>query len=149
VFSTGTLTLTGTASLATYDAALDSVDYRFTSGGDPTDGGADTSRGISWIVSDGVSTSATDSSTLEVVHTPPTITASGTVNYRENTPSVVLDGSLTVSDPDSGNDLTGATVAIASGFISGDELDFTNQNNITGSFSGGTLTLTERIPAAR
>ena len=53
-FSNGTLTLTGTASLSTYQTALDSVKFGFTSGGDPTGGGTHTSRTISWSINDGV-----------------------------------------------------------------------------------------------
>ncbi len=44
-----------------------------------------------------------------------------------------LDGALTVSDVDSNGNLTGATVSIGSGFLSGDTLNFVNQNGITGS----------------
>ena len=47
---------------------------------------------------------------------------------------MTLDGTLTVSDPDSGGNLTGATVSIGTGFITGDTLNFTNQNGITGSY---------------
>ena len=42
---------------------------------------------------------------------------------------------LTVSDVDSGGNLTGATVTIGAGFIAGDTLNFTNQNGITGSYN--------------
>ena len=57
---------------------------------------------------------------------------------------MTLDGTLTVSDPDSAGNLTGATVSIGTGFISGDTLNFTNQNGITGSYDAatGVLTLT-------
>ena len=56
--SNGTLTLSGTATLANYQAALDLVTYSFTPGfGDPTGGGGDTSRTIDWVVSDGAVTS--------------------------------------------------------------------------------------------
>src|SRR5262249_44978306 len=51
--ATGTLTLTGTATLANYQAALDSVTYTDTSG-NPTPVG----RTISFAASDGVTTSA-------------------------------------------------------------------------------------------
>jgi hypothetical protein len=65
LYSSGVLTLTGTASLATYQAALDSVTYSFSpSDGDPTDGGNDTSRTIDWSVNDGSFTSSTASSSL-------------------------------------------------------------------------------------
>ena len=52
-YNTGVLTLAGTASVANYQTALDSVTYNFTLlNGDPTNGGTDTSRTIDWSVTD-------------------------------------------------------------------------------------------------
>jgi Domain of unknown function (DUF4347)/Hint domain len=142
-FNDGTLTLTGSASIATYDAALDSVDYSFTpTDGDPTDGGSDTSRTIAWWVNDGVASSTAAGSTLDVVHVAPTVVAGASAIYPENAAPVALDPTLSVSDPDSGGNLAGATVAISSGFLAGDTLDFTTQNGITGSYDAGTGELT-------
>lgn len=62
--ATGTLTLSGTATLAAYQAELESVTYSF-SPGDPTNGGADTSRTINWSINDGTAT-GTATSTLAV-----------------------------------------------------------------------------------
>ena len=62
--STGTLTLSGIANVADYQAALQSVTYGFS--GDPTDGGSDTSRTIDWTVTDGVLNSAVATSTVDV-----------------------------------------------------------------------------------
>ena len=66
----GVLTLSGTTSIANYQAALASITYSFTPGGDPTGGVAnDVSRTISWVVQDGSTingTSATATSTLQV-----------------------------------------------------------------------------------
>ena len=143
-FSNGTLTLSGSASIATYQTALASVTYSFApSNGDPTGGGSHTSRTIAWLVNDGVATGS-GSSTLDTVHAAPTVTAGASVNYPENAPPVVLDAGLTVTDPDSGGNLAGATVSIGSGFISGDTLNFTNQNGITSGYNNttGVLTLT-------
>ena len=56
----GVLTLSGTATLAQYQTALDSIAYKF-SPGDPSNGGADTSRTINWSVSDGTNTAAATS----------------------------------------------------------------------------------------
>ena len=50
--TTGVLTLTGSASLAAYQAALDSITYDSTAS-DPTNSGADLSRTIAWTVTDG------------------------------------------------------------------------------------------------
>ena len=62
--ATGLLTLSGTASVAAYQAELDSVTYSF-SPGDPTNGGTDTGRAISWSINDGTNT-ATATSTVAV-----------------------------------------------------------------------------------
>jgi hypothetical protein len=142
--TTGTLTLTGTDTLADYQAALRSVSFSFNpSNGDPTGGGSHTSSTIDWSINDGVASSGTTTSTLNVVHVAPTVTASGTVDYGPLGSPAVLDSTLTASDPDSGGNLTGATVDISSGFTTGDALNFATQNGITESgFSNGTLSLT-------
>ena len=51
-YASGVLTLSGTASIANYQTALESVTYSFSpTNGDPTGGGAaDTARTISWVV---------------------------------------------------------------------------------------------------
>ena len=141
--STHVLTLSGDASAANYQTALDSITYSFTpSDGDPTAGGSDTSRTIYWVVTSAAGVgSGTGSSTLDVVHVAPTVTSSGTVSYTAGGPAAVLDAGLTLADPDSGNNLTGATIYLGEGSITGDTLNFTNQNGISGSYSSGTLTL--------
>ena len=150
VAGTGTLTLSGTASIANYQAALESVTYSFSpANGDPTGGGTHTSRSLSWVANDGVAASSAASSTLNVVHAAPTVTAGATVAYDGKGPAVVLDPGLTVSDPDSGGNLNGATVTISSGFQVGDTLNFTDQNGITGGFTNGTLTLSGTATVAQ
>jgi hypothetical protein len=142
-FSNGTLTLTGSASLATYQTALDSVVYSFDPGnGDPTGGGSHTGRTISWQVNDGVLSSTAADSTLDVVHVAPTITAGASVTYHQNGVPLSLDSGLSVTDPDSGGNLASATVSIGSGFLAGDTLGFSNQNGIAGSYDAGTGVLT-------
>ena len=61
---TGLLTLSGSATVAQYQTALDSVTYNF-SPGDPTHGGTDTTRAITWTINDGTTT-ATATSTVAV-----------------------------------------------------------------------------------
>jgi hypothetical protein len=140
-FSAGVLTLTGTASLATYQTALDSISYSFTAGGDPTGGGSHTSRTIDWVVNDGTLSSATVTSTLNTVHVAPTIIAGGTANFGFHDAPVQLD-SVTVNDVDSGNNLSSATISIGAGYVSGeDTLSFTSADGITGNFSSGVLNL--------
>ncbi len=54
---------------------------------------------------------------------------------------MAVDGGITVSSVDA--DLSGATMAISAGTLkSGDTLNFTSQNGITGSYNSGTGTLT-------
>ena len=61
------MTLSGSASLVEYQAALRSITYSFTpANGDPTGGGTDTSRGISWVVNDGIYSSTLATSSLSV-----------------------------------------------------------------------------------
>ena len=140
--SAGVLVMSGTASVAAYQTALGSITYSFTAGGDPTGGGGHTSRTVDWVVNDGVASNTVATSTLDVVHVAPTLGASGTVAYTAGGAPTALDPTLTVSDPDSGGNLAGAVVSIGSGFISGDTLNFTNQNGITGSYNASTGVLT-------
>ena len=73
----------------------------------------------------------------------PLVTASGNTpsTFTLGSSAVPVDSQLTVSSSDT--DLTSATVAISSGSLqAGDLLIFNNQNNISGSYSSGVLTLT-------
>ena len=63
--STGALTLTGTASLADYQAALNSITYSSTSG-NATNSGTDTTRSVDWAVTSGALPSNTIASTIEL-----------------------------------------------------------------------------------
>jgi hypothetical protein len=65
---------------------------------------------------------------------PPVVTAGGVAIYPENGAPVALDPGLTVSDAESPT-LAGATVTVSNGFLSGDELDFTNEKGISGTYS--------------
>ena len=97
-----------------------------------------TTRTISWVVNDGVTSSAAVTSTLDTVHVAPTVVAGTTVSYEIGGPAVALDSALTVSDVDSGGALAAATVAIGAGFAAGDTLNFTNQNGVSGSYNAAT-----------
>ena len=71
------------------------------------------------------------------VNDAPLLSVDGTALYSVTlaTP-VVVDGTIILTDADSAN-MAGATVSIGA-FQSGDALNFTNQNGISGSFNGGT-----------
>ena len=144
-FASGTLTLSGTSSIENYESALEKVTFGFNpANGDPTGGGADTSRTIDWSVNDGTLASATGSVTVNVTHVAPGVTAGGTVTFHGGGTAVVLDPTLTLSDVDSNGTLTGATISINTGGIAGDMLNYTSLTNsgIAGTYSAGTLTLT-------
>ena len=69
------LTLSGTATVAQYQAALESVTFS-SSSHNPTNFGTDTSRSISWVVSDGPQSSnlATTTINITAVNDAPVIT---------------------------------------------------------------------------
>ncbi|MBR0924866.1 VCBS domain-containing protein, partial [Bradyrhizobium diazoefficiens] len=142
--STGVLTLTGSATVAQYQAALESVTY-FNSSDNPSG----TTRTISYQVDDGqtanhASNIVTSTVAVTPVNDAPVVVAGHTLNYTENQAATAIDPALTLSDVDNAN-LASATVQITGNYVNGqDVLGFTNQNGITGSFNAatGTLTLT-------
>jgi len=147
--STGILTLTGTDSIANYQAALRSVKFSSNSS-DPTIHNTDVTRTINWQVTDanasavGAATSATAMSTIHVkaVNDAPVVTAGATLAYTEKSSAVVIDNSITISDADD-TQMASAKVSIGN-FVAGDTLSFTNTATIKGSYNSsiGVLTLT-------
>ena len=137
-FSAGTLTLSGTDTVANYQAVLDSITFTNT-GTNPTNSGASASRTLTDTVTDGVA-SSTATSTVKI-DVPAVVTAGATVIYHRTVASVVADPGLTIQDYGTGT-LLGALIAISSGFTAGDTLGFTAQNGITGSYNAGNGTLT-------
>jgi hypothetical protein len=75
--NTGVLILTGSASLANYQAALESITFSSTSG-NPSDWDTNLSRTVSWTVTDGILSSNTITSTIVISAPPPTATPAGT-----------------------------------------------------------------------
>ena len=69
-----------------------------------------TTRTIDWTVSDGVVTSPTATSTVDV-HVAPTVTAGATVTFDGGGSPVALDSGLVVTDASSST-LASATIAI-------------------------------------
>ena len=104
------------------------MQYSFVSASeaDPAENGSDLSRTFTWTVNDDSATNntATATSTFRVVHEAPVVSvgSGATAAYGVGGSAVPLDGTLTVTDADSGGDLTGATVTIGNGFVSGDTL---------------------------
>ncbi|HET6152681.1 MAG TPA: Ig-like domain-containing protein [Marmoricola sp.] len=104
-----------------------------------------TARSVSFIVGgpDQFSEEHEAIRTIDVtaVDDPPVVTTtSGSTAYTEQAAATTVDSGVTVTDVDGGPNLTGATVTIASALF-GDTLAFTASGGITGSYSGGTLTL--------
>ncbi|MBL1199005.1 MAG: hypothetical protein FWK04_07950 [Nostoc sp. GBBB01] len=139
--STGVLTLTGSSTVANYQAALRSITYNNSSDNPTT-----TPRTISFLVNDGSSNSTAVTRNINITavnDAPVAVTTNSALSYTENA-TTAIDLAITLSDLDSTN-LVNATVSISSGFVSGEDvLAFTNQNGISGSYnsSTGVLTLT-------
>ena len=137
--ATGQMALSGSDSLANYQAALRSITFINTSE-TPTNG----NRTLSFVVNDGVDNSLAVTSTINVVSVidVPTVTAGGVLNMTEGDVATAVDGMVTVSDLDDIN-LEGATLSITTGYQSGeDQLTFTDANGITGGWNGATGVLT-------
>ena len=133
--ATGTLSLSGEASPADYQAVLRGVKYQNTGG--PAD---HTPRQVTFTAVDVAGDSASDSRQI-IVNAPAVTTTVGATPYMIGQSAQPVDTGLTVSDPDS-TQITGATVAVTSGFTAGDVLSVTSQLGITGSYDSGTGVLT-------
>jgi hypothetical protein len=99
-----------------------------------------------YTVSDGNggTDTATATITIQGQNTAPDLDAGSTAAFEVG--SVVatqVDTTIEITDPDDVN-MVGGSVAITDGFQTGDTLNFTNQNGITGSYNAttGVLTLT-------
>ena len=138
---TGILTLTGSASAATYQAVLDSVG--FTNAGDnPTANGTSTSRTISFSAFDGLISGDVATATVSVVGVDdaPVNTTGSPIATSEDAASVAVTG-LAVSDVDSGAlsvvlHVGRGTIAVATGVPGG-----LTAGNIAGNGTGN-VTLT-------
>ncbi len=129
--SGGVLTLTGIATPAQYQAALQSVTFSTTSINQST-------RTID-VVADDSSASPTASNTgvdsVVVAITAPVVTANQASVASTADQTVTVDSVLTVIVLDT--DVTGATMTISTGYHSGDTLHFTTQNGSPELFSAG------------
>ena len=140
-FANGTLTLSGSASIVDYEAAVRSVTYN-NIGENPSA----LTRTIEIVVNDGDTNSNQLTRDIEIipVNDAPTLsTIEGQpVSYTENTSSVAVTNSISISDVDD-TQIESATVTIGNNFSAGEDvLNFTDQLGITGSFTNGILTLT-------
>ena len=118
----GTLVLTTTSTTATsadYQAALQAVAFIEAPNNDPTHGGSDNVRHVTWTVLDTGNNKTTASTTLATVHKAPVLTAGVTATFSEGqTGPTLLDSGLTLTDSDP---IANASVSV-SGFKAGDAL---------------------------
>ncbi|WP_447592908.1 DUF4347 domain-containing protein [Aquipseudomonas campi] len=138
--STGTLTLTssGGASAAQWQAALRSVTYTNSSESPNT-----SNRTISFSANDGTNESNAGTRVVTVMavnDTPIATTTGGTATHTEGGGAIAIDSGLTLSDRDSST-LTSATVKISSGLQSAEDLLWItlgpNTGNIIASYNTG------------
>jgi len=126
----GVLILTGSASLADYQTALQSISYENTS-----DDPSDLTRTVSFQINDGDDNSSTvsrdinftalnDAPTLATIEAMPAI-------FTEGGSAVGITGNLSLADLDDVN-IESATISISNNFAAGeDELVFADQSGIT------------------
>lgn len=113
------LSLSGNASVATYQQALRAVVFHTAS-----QAPAMHPRTVEWIASDAAGSSVPALGRIEVaaVNNPPVVTVAATVaDFIENDPPRVLDPLVSLADPDSAT-LTSASVRIASDHAAGEEV---------------------------
>jgi hypothetical protein len=145
---TGVMTLTGSASVEDYQAALRMIQYRYTGETPPT-----SPKTVEFTVNDGEADS--NAATKEIVleepsdnEAPVVTTSAGPTTYTlGDAIGVDIDSALTVTDADD-TDLVGGTVRISADFQSGDDLVFVDQAGIDGEYDTVTGVLTLTGPAS-
>lgn len=142
----GVLTLSGSATLADYQTAIRSVGFRNASNEDPG-----TTRTITVKVNDGSvdSNVLTRTITITAVNDAPVVTTSAGTTSADEQVATVIDGGITVTDPDSM--ITDARVDIGVGYQPEDVLTLPGQplpGGITASQTGSLLSLTGTTTAA-
>ncbi|MDQ4125933.1 MAG: Ig-like domain-containing protein, partial [Actinomycetota bacterium] len=136
----GTLTLTGTTTLANYLSALEAVTYENTSHNP-----SELTRTITFSITDGALTdTATAGVDVTEINDLPSIASPGDdMSYTENEAAKAIHSTMTVSDLDH-TQATGATIQITGNYANGqDVMSFVNGFGITASpFNAATGTLT-------
>jgi hypothetical protein len=129
--STGTMTLTVPANITSFQTAIRNVLYSNTSDNPTT-----TTRTMSFTAGDGQLTSSPATRTIEITaaNDVPVLGNIGltALAYSENDPPTPITTTITVTDPDAGTTITGATIAFTNNYQNGqDVLSFTNANGIS------------------
>jgi heme-binding NEAT domain protein len=140
--NTGILSLSGSASVAAYQAVLRSVTYSNTSDNPSAD-----ARTINYQVNDGSAPSNVATATVSVapVNDPPVIVdpSDDTNQTAEDTQlHLVADPTIIVSDPDAGSDPLKATLHVEHGTLTLPTIPADLQGLITGLQGDGTATIT-------
>ncbi|MBG9388418.1 hypothetical protein [Caenimonas aquaedulcis] len=106
--ATGMLVLTGTDTLANWQAALRSVQFVSTNDSPVS------AKTLTWTVNDGSDDSAATATAIAVtpVNDAPVLAASGTLAYTENGGAASVWPSATIADPDSA-DFAGGSVSVS------------------------------------
>ena len=138
--ATGTMALSGRATLANYQTALRDVKYNNTSNALNT-----SVRTVSFTVNDGDVNSNTSTRQINIIATnnAPVLRAIevAALSYTEGDTATAVTSTITVSDVDDTN-IESATVQITGNYQNGkDVLSFTNQNEITGTWTAATGTM--------
>jgi hypothetical protein len=138
--ATGTMTLSGSASVVNYRTALRSIAY-LNNSDDPSTA----VRTVSFTVSDGFLTGNTTSRNINItaLNDAPVLgnIEAGPLAYDENG-SAAITSTITLTDLDHAL-LTGASVQITGNYVNGEDLlTFTSTATITGSWDAATGTLT-------
>ncbi len=132
----GVLTLTGSASVANYQAALRAVKYTNNSANPSS-----LTRTITFRVNDGIDNSNNQARNINVAGNAPPVLSSiegTTVAYAEGAGPVAVTSFLNVTDTDDPN-IASAIVSISVNYQNGEDvLSFTAASGITGSFNTGT-----------
>jgi hypothetical protein len=135
--ATGVLSLTGSASTANYQSALQAVQYL--SGEDPT--AATATRTLAWFLGNSTTSAAYQTVTLTAVNDAPVITPGSTASFTEGSAAVAINAALTVTDADD-TQIDSASVTISAGRTSGDLLalpdTFASTSGISASYDAGT-----------
>jgi T1SS-143 domain-containing protein len=134
--TTGTLTLSGSATKANYELALESIKYNNTSE-DPSG----LTRTVSYSVTDSdvFSNVGNVAIAVTVVNDAPVLTGLGNTTFNENVVNAgpqLIDNNISLTDADSANFAGGSlTASWSSGGASQDQLSFLTQGNSAGQIS--------------
>lgn len=138
--ATGTLTLTGTTTVANYQTALRSITYQNTSQNPSV-----LQRTISFTTTGSLinSNAVTRNISVTAVNNAPTLAGIelADLSFSPGQAAKLITTSITLNDPDNANMSSATVIITANNSNTEDVLSFTNQSGITGTWTAGTGTL--------